>query len=80
MEQPYTPINCDFYDELEALSTLQRQIVIVWMHGAEEHTATARITNLYIRDKVEYMVLDTGVEIRLDALVSVDGKYPTMYC
>lgn len=80
MEGQYTPINCDFYDELEALSTLQRQIVIVWMHNAEQREATARIANLYIRNKVEYMLLDTGVEIRLDALVSVDGKRLSMYC
>lgn len=81
MEQDYTPIHCDFYDELESISTLRRKVVVVWLHNdGRKEEVVARISNLYVRKKVEYMLLDNGIEIRLDMLVSVDGNYPASYC
>lgn len=81
MEQDYTPINCDFYDELEAAATLRRNVVVVWLRDdGKEEEVSARIADLYVREKVEYMRLDNNEEIRLDKLVSVDGKYPASYC
>lgn len=71
----YQPINCDFYDELEARATLRRHCRIEFRDATGQvQTTEAVIKDLYIRSKVEYMLLSTGLEIRLDRLVSVDGK------
>jgi Rho-binding antiterminator len=77
----YIPINCDFYDELEALATLKKPAEIVFItENGGKLTVKAVITDLFIRDKVEFMSLDNGLEIRLDKLLSVDGKEPNTYC
>jgi Rho-binding antiterminator len=79
--ESYIPINCDFYDELEALATLKKPAEIVFITENEgKLTVKGVITDLFIRDKVEFMSLDNGLEIRLDKLLSVNGKEPNTYC
>jgi Rho-binding antiterminator len=79
--EPYIPINCNFYDELEALATMKRTCRIVFRHENGAVSAVqAVILDLFIINKVEYMKLDSGLEIRLDKLIEVDGKLPGNYC
>ena len=78
----YRPISCNFYDELEARATLRQPCVIVYRpeNGPTEASVTGIIDTLYIRDKVEYLRLTDGFELRLDWLVSVDGRLLAGYC
>jgi Rho-binding antiterminator len=77
----YQPISCDFYDELEARATLRRPCRIEFRDATgQSQTLEAVIKDLYIRSKVEYMFLSTGLEIRLDHLISVDGKFLPEAC
>ena len=77
----YQPISCNFYDELEALATLRKNCEIVYRNEQEElNTTSGIIKDLYIREKVEYLLLDHGMEIRLDRLNTVDGKALKGYC
>lgn len=78
----YRPISCSFYDELEARATLRQPCLIVYRaeNGAAETSVTGVIDTLYIRDKVEYLRLVGGFELRLDWLVSVDGRQLLNYC
>ena len=77
----YQPISCNFYDELEALATLRSSCMIIYQdENADRHEAEGVIKDLYIREKAEYLLLNTGFEIRLDQLVSVNGKELKGYC
>lgn len=80
--QPYQPINCTFYDELEARATTRQPCEIVFQAPGQAAPTTVHgvIADLYIRDKVEYLRLVDGLEIRLDWLVSVDGKVVPAAC
>jgi Rho-binding antiterminator len=81
MTSPYKPISCDFYDELEALAVMHRKVEIVYRSEAGNPlTVQAVINNLYVVEHVEYMLLDNNQVIRLDALISVDGKMLAHYC
>lgn len=77
----YIPINCNFYDELEALAVLKKETVIQYYNdqGAALEK-TARILDFFIRDKVEYMKLSDATDIRLDYLIAVDGKALPNHC
>lgn len=77
----YQPISCNFYDELEALATLRSSCTIIYQdeHANRQETEGV-IKDLYIRDKAEYLLLNTGFEIRLDQLISVNGKELKGYC
>ena len=74
-DKKYNPINCNLYDELEILAMRKQRTSIVYMDNETKvELQDALIKNLYSREKIEYMVLENGVEIRLDQLIQVDGK------
>ncbi len=74
MSRPYVPINCEFHDVLEAVATQRRVVAIVIEdeHG-EASTLQARIVDITAHAGVETMRLDDDRQVRLDAIVSVDG-------
>jgi Rho-binding antiterminator len=78
--EKYIPINCSFYDELEALATLGRRVRVVYLDDSAKVEVQGVIRDLYTRDSVEYMLLDNGVSFRLDKLVEIDGKIPPNVC
>jgi Rho-binding antiterminator len=78
--EKYIPINCDFYDELEALATLGRRVRVVYLDNSATVEVQGVIRDLYTKDSVEYMLLDNGVNFRLDKLVQIDGKIPPNVC
>ncbi|WP_182867718.1 Rho-binding antiterminator [Rhodopirellula sp. JC639] len=75
MDKPYTPISCGFYDQLEILA-MRKSSTMIRYRDAEEHEqqVTAVVVDVYSKDKQEWLKLDDGTIIRLDRLISVDGK------
>jgi Rho-binding antiterminator len=71
----YEPIDCSDHDKLEALATL-RQVARISYRSEDGGTDQVEdlIQDIYARDGVEYLRTAGGRELRLDALVSVDGK------
>ncbi|HEY0612233.1 MAG TPA: hypothetical protein VGD35_21315 [Chitinophaga sp.] len=73
-EQPYQPIDCNYYDRLEAWATMRTISQIVFRdEGGEQQEVSARIEDIYALNKVEYMRMDNGLVIRLDSLVAVNN-------
>ncbi len=76
----YRLVSCDFHDELEALATLRQECQIVYRNTADEVVEVQdRIVDVYAANKADFIKLKNGTEIRLDRLVSVNGK-PMSYC
>ena len=81
MNQKYQPINCHFYDELELLAIRQQAIPIFYFtESAEEVQITDTIVDFKIIAQAEFLILKSGLKIRLDRLVSVDGKVLEGFC
>ena len=80
MEEGYTPVNCDFYDQLEAFSVLRTPCEIMYRDHERKTMAKGRIADLFVLEKVEYMKLDTGLQIRLDNIIQINGIGPSNYC
>jgi thiopurine S-methyltransferase len=59
----YIPIDCSLYDHYEAAATLRQQVELRLVDGSSR---TGRIVDLQVKDKVEWMRLEDGQEIRLD--------------
>ncbi|MBW4460070.1 MAG: hypothetical protein KME47_07525 [Nodosilinea sp. WJT8-NPBG4] len=71
----YQSVSCDFYDELEALATLHQTCPIHYRtEGGDEMSTEGQIVDFFVVEKAEYLRLKDGLEIRLDRLISVDGK------
>lgn len=81
MKKEYRPISCDFYDELEIAAMRQTNAVIVYKSEAnEEVKITEKIKTIEARSGEEFLILSKGDEIRLDRLISIDGKKLKSYC
>lgn len=79
-ERKYIPINCGFYDELEAAAVKKKNVSIIYI--AEDKTAETMgmIENIYSKNNIEFLLLSSGIKIRLDDIVSLDGKRLSNYC
>lgn len=79
---PYKPISCSFYDELEAHATTGQPCTITYRTEPDTPPSTYHgiIQDLFIRDKVEYLRLQDGFELRLDNLLALDDKELRNYC
>ncbi|SEM65800.1 Rho-binding antiterminator [Chitinophaga rupis] len=72
-ELPYLPIDCNYYDRLEAWATLRTVCRILYRdENDQQQEISAIIKDVYTAHKVEYMRLDNGQVIRLDKLVAVN--------
>jgi len=71
---PYQPIDCNYYDRLEAWATMRTICQIKFRDDAgAEQEVSAIIQDVYALNKVEYMRLDNGLVLRLDSLVAVNN-------
>lgn len=71
----YRLVDCGFHDQLEALATLRQPCQIRYCNAAEETVEVQdQIADVYAANKAEFLKLKDGTEIRLDRLLSVDGK------
>ena len=77
----YQPINCHFYDELELLAIRQKNCSITYLdESGNSLEKVGIIVDFKIISAAEFMLLNDGSKIRLDRLISVDGKVLEGYC
>lgn len=80
--EPYKPTNRDLYEELELLSVSRKQCPITYKgDNGGISTINAVVDKLYTRDNgVKYLVLDNGLEIPLDHIITLNGWRPNNFC
>lgn len=80
--QAYTPIDCNYYDRLEAWATRRQEVSIAYRNATDgcEQLIKSKITDLQTKAGVEYMHLATGLVLRLDQLISVEGIPVVLAC
>ena len=72
--RPYQAIDCNYYDELEALATLHREVPIRYRDTAGRvQNPRSVLVDFFIREKVEFLRLRNDLTIRLDDLLEVNG-------
>ena len=80
-ETSYQPIDCNFYDKLEAWATLKKKCQVQYRSpSGESKEGSGRIMDLYSVDKIEYLRLESGLEIRLDQIIQVNGEVLPSQC
>lgn len=71
---PYTPIDCNAYDELTVRITRGRPVTVRWREtDGGEAACTEVLADVFTRGEEEFLRLASGREIRLDRLIEVDG-------
>ena len=80
-ERPYKPISCSFHDELEAIAVKQKHVEINFLDPNEmQQTVKSQIKDLISKNGIEFMLLKDNTLVRLDWIISVDGKEMASYC
>ena len=75
MDKKYIPISCDFYDELTLLALRKKHCAITYTNTqGVQQLITSRILDIYTKEKAEYVLLEDDLRLRLDQLITVDGK------
>ena len=70
----YTPISCEFFDQLNV--AMQRKIpsTVVFLDNGEKKTLKGLVHTMEVIDGIEYMILNTKEKIRLDKVVLFNGR------
>lgn len=84
----YQPIDCGFYDVLEAAATRKQHVYLQYFNDLRElNQGSAVIKTFFIRDHAEYAQLASGEEVRLDRIIRLDdtpapayADYPDFRC
>jgi transcriptional antiterminator Rof (Rho-off) len=69
-DAPYTPIDCSFYDRIEAAAVRGRPVAIRLVDGRE---ATARVLDVGSRDGAEWVEIEGVGSVRADVIESLGG-------
>ena len=73
VNSPYTCVSCDFYDTLEIFAMRKIQVKINYKNEAGiDTTIITLIKNLVTRNKEEFIVTLSDMEIRLDQIMDVN--------
>ena len=70
----YTPISCEFFDQLNV--AMQRKIpsIIVHLENGEKKTSKGLVSTMSVIDGIEYMILNTKEKIRLYDVLFYNGR------
>ncbi|MGA7953753.1 MAG: hypothetical protein WCA07_09565 [Gloeobacterales cyanobacterium] len=76
----YVLVSCDFHDHLEEWSTLRQTCQITYRDANNDLIEVqGLIVDIYAADKADFLKLNNGTIIRLDKIVSVNGKQASSY-
>lgn len=73
-DKDYRPIDCNYYDELVLLAMRKKSVEIIYKKESDKITIVSIIKDITTKDKIEYVILENDLKIRLDNLIKVDGK------
>ena len=70
----YTPISCEFFDQLNV--AMQRKIpsTIVYLEDDEKKTLKGLIETMSVIDGIEYVILNSKEQIKLDTVLTFNGR------
>ncbi|MFV0564102.1 hypothetical protein [Malaciobacter mytili] len=79
MKNKYIPINCHFYDELEALAIKKIKAKILYLEKNKELEVEDFIIDFKNLNKEEFLVLSSGQYIRLDKIIKINDLLASSY-
>lgn len=72
-EEPYTPVSCDYHDQLEAASVTKKDVEIEFDEQGVHQRERGRIADVYSANGQEFVRLENGDgsrEVRLDHITN----------
>lgn len=80
-EPDYVPVSCDFVDLIEHHTTLRTPLKISYLQDGLAVTASGQVVQTWEnKGGVEYVLLTSGLRIRMDHIIELAGKKPDGDC
>jgi Rho-binding antiterminator len=70
----YTPISCEFFDQLNVAMKRNIPSTVVYLQNNEKKTIKGLIQTMSVIDGFEYLILNTKEQIRLDTVLTFNGR------
>lgn len=71
MNNSYKPISCHLYDKYEELAVKKIKVKIIYIDNEEKKEIEDYIVNFKTKNKEEFMILSSNIEIRLDKILDL---------
>ncbi len=77
----YIPIACDYVDYIEILAIRRTPVTIAYLERGEEILVEDdRIITWETKSKEEFLITKSGLKIRMDFIISINGQKPGDQC
>lgn len=74
MNKEYKPIACGLYDELELRAIRKQRLKLIFQNDKKgNEVIECIISDLFSKDKIEFLKTSDGKIIRLDDILELDG-------
>ena len=80
MKAPDNLVNSYFHDKLEELALEKKQCEVIYFSTGGRVAIRGRIEGLYQNGDVAFLQMQSGLEIRLDKVIQVDGLLALPFC
>lgn len=70
----YNPISCEFFDQLDVAMKRKIPSTIVYLENDEKKTIKGLVKTMSVIEGIEYMILDTKEQIKLDSVLTFNGR------
>ena len=70
----YNPISCEFFDQLDVAMKRKIPSTIVYLENDIKKTIKGLVKTMSVIEGIEYMILDTKEQIRLDSVLTFNGR------
>ena len=70
----YRPLDCSLHDRIEDLATRRRVVPIRFTDDDGPRVIDDTLADWFVRDGAEFLRTASGLEIRLDRIVEIDGQ------
>ena len=70
----YTPISCEFFDQLNVAMKRNIPSTVVYIENKEKKTSKGLIETMSVIDGIEYLILNTKEQIKLHTVLTFNGR------
>jgi len=73
IKKSYRPVSCDFIDQVEILALRKKSVRITYSDSNDVSQISDVIATWYTKEKVEYLQTTSGIHIRMDDIIDING-------
>ena len=70
----YTPISCEFFDQLNVAMKRKIPSTVVYIENKEKKTSKGLVETMSVIDGIEYLILNTKEQIKLNSVLTFNGR------